>query len=445
MGRYRDPQTLCEAIFQKNEVAVDAYLSFALPSEINQYNVYRPRDMERAYPIELAVRRKDLDTVKKLLEKGANANQHCYMGRASVVAEAVRKDQLEMVQLLHQYGADLHVENKVLDNTNLLSEAVVWGSLEMVTWLVEQGVEINLKSWRSPLDKACEYSGRDYEKVVYLLEKGAKIQWIRDDDITYQPAVSYCISHHKNAKVLNLLLDNMGESNQFFYSSSSNRFGVTHVPLIVALLLRPDQEGKKELLQSLIGHGVKLNHRVDFNLNTVGWAVGMNGEPYDTQSTTIERIKDMSLLSLAVISAPDCIDDLLEQGLDLFEKDKNGNNLLHVLLSHSGHHQIEKELPTIMRLLEEGVSPMDKNKKGLTPFHLFVQLLESGLNFSMGAQQALIACVENGAQASEAYFDKKAKATTKPEIRAFIEQLELKETLKKTTPLVSSRNSMRRL
>jgi hypothetical protein len=102
----------------------------------------------------------------------------------SFLQDAARRDNLEMVKLLVEFGADIHAPDGMGDPPapeGVIYDAASGGAVNLVRWLLEQGAKINFqfpdypgKSRCMPLTSA---AGQGYLEVVKLLveEGGADI------------------------------------------------------------------------------------------------------------------------------------------------------------------------------------------------------------------------------------------------------------------------------
>ncbi len=151
----------------------------------------------------IAVRKKDINEVKKVVESGFDINHKDFYGRTALM-EAAFKGQLEIVKYLISLGADVNVKsntgNSVLINAacyleiveylvslgpdvktteNLqktLMKAISWNEIEVIKFLLSIGADINTKDSEglTPLTKAA-WRGKA-EAIEILLSAGADLE-----------------------------------------------------------------------------------------------------------------------------------------------------------------------------------------------------------------------------------------------------------------------------
>jgi ankyrin repeat protein len=160
------------------------------------------KDKHSHTPLYFAVRKKDIDTVKLLIAKGANVNvKEEKKGGASPLHAAIERRHPDMAKLLIAKGADLNARNNegetplfiasahrdlvelllakgadinARDNLGqtVLHAMIEKGPLEIAELLIAKGADINAKDKKghTPLYIAVH---RDYEVAELLLRKGA--------------------------------------------------------------------------------------------------------------------------------------------------------------------------------------------------------------------------------------------------------------------------------
>lgn len=137
----------------------------------------------------LAIENNDYESVKKLLDLGADPNISDNYRGATSMHEASKKASLKYLKLLIRYRGDPNaVENKFTSQDDLardtpLNVAISYGStnnLEKVKLLVEAGANVNYHSNGTPfythLPLADAIVHRKFDIALYLLEHGADTQ-----------------------------------------------------------------------------------------------------------------------------------------------------------------------------------------------------------------------------------------------------------------------------
>ena len=186
-----------------------------------------------------AVSNGNLEVVKKLFEKGVDANIRG-KNKETVLMLAVLKKDFEMVKLLLAKGADIHAQDN-LDRTALIIAARN-DSKEMVELLVANGAEVNVNNHFGQTPLMLAVLKGDKERVELLLAKGANIH-ARDN---YKDTALAIAARNNSKEMVELLLSNGAEIN------SKNNLGQT--PLINAVF-----SGDKESIEILLNNGAKVN------------------------------------------------------------------------------------------------------------------------------------------------------------------------------------------
>lgn len=131
--------------------------------------------IQKMAPIHFAVRGGNINIVKFLLDKGADASMKGFINMTPLHYAATR-GRKEIAELLIQRGAVVNARDE--QNTIPLHYAAYGGYLDVVKLLIEKGADINAKSdapvtGNTPLHVAI-YEG--HHKVIrYLLSKGADV------------------------------------------------------------------------------------------------------------------------------------------------------------------------------------------------------------------------------------------------------------------------------
>ena len=189
-------------------------------------------------PIFAAAELNDVDWVRKLLEKGADANSRTRTGDTPLIYATVGGDNKTVVELLIAKGADINAK----DNsgwTPLLS-AAVHGRKEVVELLLTKGADIDARgrSDRTALHIAATMDQKDV--AALLIAKGAGLN---SKDVNGQTPLHLAVrqGHRDTAE---LLINEGADVN------AKNKAGLT--PLDLA-----EQKGLSQIVELLRKHGAK--------------------------------------------------------------------------------------------------------------------------------------------------------------------------------------------
>jgi ankyrin repeat protein len=132
--------------------------------------------------------------------------------KASPLGAAIYQNHLQVAELLHEHGADIHIRDG--DGWLLLHSTSVDGPVDRVRWLLNHGVDANVQEdlgW-TPLHLAIY--NQNLEIVQMLLEHNADIQAQNDrGEVALQLAAGpdeYEYKHRDQINILRLLLDHGG-------------------------------------------------------------------------------------------------------------------------------------------------------------------------------------------------------------------------------------------
>ena len=141
-----------------------------------------------------AVRKGDIDTVRRLLDEGHDPSDRedyyaagCGWDYGCSLGAAVRRDDIPMVRLLLSRGAV--IEEKTLGEDPPLALAMENNNFEMVKLLIEHGAKVtgrydHLDYEKTPFNIALRHSSQ--EIIELLLEKGASIPrtgWLSNNEV----------------------------------------------------------------------------------------------------------------------------------------------------------------------------------------------------------------------------------------------------------------------
>ncbi|RAO74266.1 uncharacterized protein BHQ10_010278 [Talaromyces amestolkiae] len=122
-----------------------------------------------------------LDTVKCLIEQGANINFQDRRFGSALAAAAAGYESIEKVQYLVEQGANVNEILQAGHYGSALAAAANSGFLDTVKYLVEQGANVNQSLQAGDYGSALAAAAAGYgsiEKVQYLVEQGANVNQI---------------------------------------------------------------------------------------------------------------------------------------------------------------------------------------------------------------------------------------------------------------------------
>lgn len=129
------------------------------------------RDASGNTPLMLAAVYGDTETMRLLLDRGANANATNNAGATALIRAAF---DAEKVALLLARGADVHARS-ALGNTALMLAARPWNSRPAVEMLLRHGADVNATNLFGATALMAASAGGDLGTVDLLLQRGAKV------------------------------------------------------------------------------------------------------------------------------------------------------------------------------------------------------------------------------------------------------------------------------
>ncbi len=128
-----------------------------------------------------AIKAGDLEKLHQLILRDKSRIKEASGTR--LLSEAVEENNLEIVSLLLELGAEVNDEDRVFyDNETPLAIAASKGNLEMVKLLIDVGAIVNIPlkdpEYWTPL--MCAVSSENLDVVKFLIETGADVNEIRD-------------------------------------------------------------------------------------------------------------------------------------------------------------------------------------------------------------------------------------------------------------------------
>ena len=127
-----------------------------------------------------AIKAQNEERIRFFLENGIDVNNECLFSRKAPIHMAIERRDLKTIKLLIDRGAKTNVLFKFGDsnvaNVNVLSYACAFGNLEIIKFLLENGEDMNAfsrKSCYTPIH--CAIMSKKTEIVKYLISNGASL------------------------------------------------------------------------------------------------------------------------------------------------------------------------------------------------------------------------------------------------------------------------------
>ncbi|XP_023717827.1 putative ankyrin repeat protein RF_0381 [Cryptotermes secundus] len=132
-------------------------------------------NMDGITPLHSAVLVKDVDIFKILLENGADFTAFCNFRNQTVIHSAAAAGNLEMFLTMVRYNADMSVQTNNEKGDRPIHLAASMGHVSIVEWLIENGISMEIinKEGHTPLHRAA-FRGK-IRVVKLLLKKGADV------------------------------------------------------------------------------------------------------------------------------------------------------------------------------------------------------------------------------------------------------------------------------
>jgi len=246
-----------------------------------------------------ALLRKDIETAKKIIEKGADVNQKDKDGNTALIY-ASKNEYIDIVNALLEKGADVNQKDK--DGNTALIYASSYGYIDIVNALLEKGVDVNQKNKDGSTALIYASISAYIDIVNALLEKGADIDHLDDNNST---ALIYASKYgYKN--IVNALLEKGADVDK----KGEN----TYTALIYA-----SRDGYKDIINALLEKGADVDQK-------------------DKDGST-------ALIYASKNGYIDIVNALLEKGADIDYIDNNNNTALNYAVEH-GYTDIVNALNT---------------------------------------------------------------------------------------------------
>eukprot|EP00742_Colponemidia_sp_Colp-10_P011871 GILJ01013252.1.p1 GENE.GILJ01013252.1~~GILJ01013252.1.p1 ORF type:complete len:574 (-),score=64.89 GILJ01013252.1:195-1916(-) len=349
----------------------------------------------------------DLSFMQFLLQYGEAALiNECNQDGKAVLHIAAGKNNIKLVELLLNFGADIHLTTEPYKHTPLYS-ALESGHSEMAHLLLQRGADAQA-STEPLLYHACNHAVIDESLVRILFERGHGTVNTTD---TYGVSAVHLLAMKGHVELLTLLLDNGADIHEtstgpdYGYTALHFACRASHVPMIRLLLERGADihgraNGKTPLFlchdatvaELLLDHGADINARTKTGKTILHHLCLPDFQHYyDIDMSVVrlllkrgasEHIKepvgewDATPLHYAAMNHNryELMELLLDSGADIHAA-KKGRTVLHVACSTK-----DKEVPSVRLLLERGASIYinTPDDKGNTP--LFAAISASNLD-----------------------------------------------------------------
>lgn len=215
-------------IYQPNGKAI-------FTSRLNEKKIASMKDQEELNSkLFNAIRIADINTIRDLIDAGANINSLNNHGH-TVLGEAVLKGNLQVILLLCNSKVDVNAVDKT--GLTALHMAAAQGNFEAIKILVDSGADINIKNSRgeNPLEEAADSFSKNKVKIIkYLMPRYKSV-----DNILFAAEIG------ANEAILKLLKKGV-DINQVDSQGKS--------PLILA-----SEAGNIETVKLLLSHGADLS------------------------------------------------------------------------------------------------------------------------------------------------------------------------------------------
>ncbi|ANN63575.1 hypothetical protein SZ47_03515 [Brachyspira hyodysenteriae] len=289
---------------------------YVIEELIDKVNI-NVQDEEEGYtPLMNAIREREIEAVKILLEHNADVTKIKDNSGRNAFFWAAVLDELEMLKLFEKYNPDYNESDNYGSNALFFTRKV-----ETVNYLLKNGADINKKnkSGRTPLiQHSLAYENQDH--VKFLLEKGADINAQDNEGVT---TLMFAVQTDKT-KIIDICLSEKADIN---IKDNEGKTALFHTISSFGIL-----ENVKSMTENMFGDYARTDYVKNY----------MNQKKMEETDTAIRLIKL-----------------LVSNGADINAQDNKGNTLLMYAIA------LRNE-PLINEILKLNPDVNIKNKEGKT-------------------------------------------------------------------------------
>lgn len=289
---------------------------YVIEELIDKVNI-NVQDEEEGYtPLMNAIRGREIEAVKILLEHNADVTKIKDNSGRNAFFWAAVLDELEMLKLFEKYNPDYNESDNYGSNALFFTRKV-----ETVNYLLKNGADINKKnkSGRTPLiQHSLAYENQDH--VKFLLEKGADINAQDNEGVT---TLMFAVQTDKT-KIIDICLSEKADIN---IKDNEGKTALFHTISSFGIL-----ENVKSMTENMFGDYARTDYVKNY----------MNQKKMEETDTAIRLIKL-----------------LVSNGADINAQDNKGNTLLMYAIA------LRNE-PLINEILKLNPDVNIKNKEGKT-------------------------------------------------------------------------------
>jgi ankyrin repeat protein len=311
-------------------------------------------------PLKLAIIKGYHEIVKLLIEKGANINVKYDLDNRPLHI-AIMNDKLDIFKLLIEKRADINAKN--INNVTPLHIASSKGKFEIVKLLIENRADINAKNinYDTPLHNAI--MNDKFEIVKLLIENRADIN---AKNINYDTPLHNAIMNDK-LDIVKLLIEkgadiNIENTNLIKPLHSVNDEKILN--LINTELI--NDEKYKVICNNILLYYINRNNPVVVKILI---EKGINVNIKDKDGNTPLHIALKNKDTLNYVAMKEIVGLLIQKGADINAIDKDGNTPLHVVIQTNRiNPNIRKEIVDL--LIKKDANINIQNVKGKTPLYI---------------------------------------------------------------------------